>query len=230
MISEETRRKMSESQKGKKHPHHGHPTSEETKRKISNKKSGCILSDEHKKKISDSIRGEKNPNYGKHFTEDHRRKISESRKHLSEETRKKLSSNRGRIFSEETRRKMSEAHLGEKCYLWKGGVSFEPYCQKFNNKFRERVRAFFGYICQECGTPQNGERLHIHHINFNKQSCCDGTQPLFIALCRACHVKTNHNREYWVTHFTEIINNYYQGRCYLSNDEMTQLSCEIGGT
>jgi hypothetical protein len=220
MISEATRRKMSESHKGK------------------------HLSEATRKKMSEMRCDGKSPRLGKHHTEDARRKLSEANcgernpnygrcgekhpmfgKHLSEETRRKIrEGNQGKTLSELSRKKLSIARLGRFCGKnspgWLGGVSFAPYCEKFNNEFKERVRAFFDYQCVECGTPQNGKRLHVHHVNFNKMSCCDGTPPLFVPLCHPCHPKTNHNRDYWEQHFTEIINNYYQGRCYFTKDEM----------
>lgn len=92
-VSEETKRKISNANKGKQ-------ISTETKEKISNTLKGHKLSDETKQKMSEARKGEKNWNYGKH---------------LSEETRKKLSeANRGRIPSEETRKKISETSKGRK--------------------------------------------------------------------------------------------------------------------
>ncbi len=42
--------------------------------------------------------------------------------HFSEEHKKKIGiALKGRTFSEETKRKMGNAHVGEKCYFWKGG-------------------------------------------------------------------------------------------------------------
>jgi hypothetical protein len=103
---------------------------------------------------------------------------------------------------------------------WDGGKSFEPYCPKFNDEFKERVRAFFGYQCGECGTPQNGIKLDVHHINANKMSCCDDTIPTFIPLCKSCHSKIKKsNLIYWEQHFTEMIEGYYQGKCYFSQEE-----------
>jgi len=216
-----------------------------------------MISNNTRSRWSRDHHGEKNPMFGKHHTEAARRKIGEAQlgKSPTEETRKKLSEvHLGIPFSEDHRRKIGEANSGEKNYLfgkhpteshrrnlsesrfgernprWNGGTSFEPYCPKFTKEFKERVRTFFGYQCIECNALQNGKKLHVHHVNFNKNTCCDKTEPLFVPLCDSCHPKTNNNRDYWEQHFTEIINNYYQGRCYLSNDEMTQLSCEIGGT
>lgn len=103
---------------------------------------------------------------------------------------------------------------------WMGGISLLPYCEKFNEPFKERVRAFFEYHCVKCGTPQRGEKLHVHHVKFNKTACCDGTPRLFVALCRACHTKTNHDRGYWEQYFSELISIQYGGKCYFTEDEM----------
>ena len=67
IVSEETRRKMSEAQKG----HKGIKHSEETKRKISESSKGIKHSEEHKRKIGES-------NKGKIFSEEHKRKIAKS--------------------------------------------------------------------------------------------------------------------------------------------------------
>jgi hypothetical protein len=92
---------------------------------------------------------------------------------------------------------------------WKGGISFEPYCPKFNKEFKERVRAFFNHTCVECATPQTVKKLHVHHVNFNKESCCDPSIPLFVPLCDSCHGKTNFNRGFWTYWFTEMITRHY---------------------
>lgn len=127
----------------------------------------------------------------------------------------------GKIVSVKTRKKMSDAQKGEKHHNWKGGISFEPYCPKFNNEFRERVRAFFGYTCQLCGHVwQPGQRRHsVHHVNYKKDACCDpNIKPLFVPLCTSCHGKVDFDREYWQQYFTELITNKYKGRCYTPDD------------
>lgn len=65
--SEETKKKISEAQKGYKRG----PTSKETKKKISNSLNGHEVSEETKKKISDDLRGHK-------LSEETKRKKSES--------------------------------------------------------------------------------------------------------------------------------------------------------
>ena len=98
--NDETRKKLSEANKGSKNPSYGKTTSKETRRKI-----------------SAANKGEKHPNYGKITSDEAKKKLSDANKGkiLSEETKKKLSdANKGKVFSEETRRKMSEANKGEK--------------------------------------------------------------------------------------------------------------------
>ena len=71
--SEETKKKMSKSRKGKTH-------SEETKKKMSKASKNTWKNEEHREKMSRANKGENNPMYGKHFTDEHRKKISESMK------------------------------------------------------------------------------------------------------------------------------------------------------
>jgi hypothetical protein len=114
---------------------------------------------------------------------------------------------------------------GEKCPWWKGGISFEPYCPKFNREFKERVRAFFNYTCIGCGKTQTtaGEKLSIHHVGYNKETCCDTSIPLFAPLCRRCHASTNNHREYWEPLLTEKILLEYDGKCYFTKEEYTTI-------
>ena len=161
---------------------------EETRKKVSESLKRVVRTPDHCKHISESKKGERHPLFGKHIPDDTRRKMSESHK--------------GKF-------------AGEKSWFWKGGLSFEPYCIKFNNEFRERVRAFFGYRCVECGVLQSVKKLSVHHVNFRKDSCCSPDAPrLFVPLCKSCHSKTNHRREYWEHHFTEMITEKYDGKCY----------------
>lgn len=226
IVSEETRKKISESNLGKlqgeKHPMFGKHHTESARKRMSESHPRTPKSEEMRERLSESNRGKhnhrgkNNPNYGK--TGDNAPMWG---KHHTEETKKKMSE------ASCGERNSMYGKAGEKSPRWLGGKSFEPYCPKFTKEFKKRVQAFFGNQCIECGPPQNGANLLIHHVDFNKNSCCDSTIPLFVPLCRSCHSKTNFNREYWKQHFAEIINNYYQGRCYLSHNEMLQLS-EIG--
>jgi group I intron endonuclease len=96
--SKETKRKLSETHKGK-------LISEETRRKMSEAKKGKHLSEEHRKNLSKVGKGRR-------FSEEWKRKLSEAAKNrtYSEETRTKMSKSRkGKHHSEETRQKLSKA-------------------------------------------------------------------------------------------------------------------------
>jgi hypothetical protein len=184
--------------------------------------------EEVKRKISNTLRG-------RVFTEEWHRKQSEAHKgkKLPEETKKKLSDAlKGRDFphkylprSEETKKKISIAFTGERHPNWQGGKSYEPYCKKFKTPFKERVRIFFGRVCVGCGKKESdsNRRLDIHHVNYDKKVCCNENERLFVALCPSCHGKTQFNKEMWKKHYTKIINDKYNGKCYYTQEEYDRL-------
>ena len=126
---EETRKKLAEAQRGRKH-------SEESKKKMSEAHKGKKYSSEIRQEMSKRFKGKNNPNYGKKMSEEQKKKISNTKKgtipwnkgkrlsdeakginhynygkHHTEETKEKMKKavkNRKPI-SEETRKKMSEA-------------------------------------------------------------------------------------------------------------------------
>ena len=122
IMSEETRRKMSEAQKGNKSINFGKTLSEETRRKMSEANKGKTLSEETRWKMSEARKGN-TIMLGKTHSEETRRKMSEAQKGNtiflgkthSEESKKKMSEakkgnksiNFGKTLSEETRQKMS---------------------------------------------------------------------------------------------------------------------------
>jgi len=99
---------------------------------------------------------------------------------------------------------------GPNNWNWKNGASFYPYCPKFNDAFKERVRAFWGRTCCLCLAPENGQRLSVHHVHANKEACCSEESPRqFVALCASCHSKIGGARkakaEEYRVHFQEMI-------------------------
>jgi len=93
----------------------------------------------------------------------------------------------------------SKESAGAKNPNWRGGTSFEPYCPKFNEAFKESVREKFGRVCFLCPTSEeeNGKKLSVHHVDYNKDCLCGDTKCEFVPLCLSCHSKTNYNRDYW---------------------------------
>lgn len=87
-LSEEHKRKLSESKRGDKNPMFGKKHSEETRRKMSESNKGKhSVSEEHRKKLSEANKGERNHNFrkpawnrGMSIPEEQRKKISEALK------------------------------------------------------------------------------------------------------------------------------------------------------
>lgn len=215
--SEETRRKMSESHKGKVPANvfkKGHPGYNK----------GKHLSEETKRKLSEILKGRPSPMRGKKHSVESRKKMSEAQKRnptrywlgkkQTEETKRKQSEAHtgenhhffGKKLSEEHIKKMSESHIGiqaeEKHPLWKGGISFKPYCYKFNRALKERVRNRDNRTCQLCNAKENGKSYHVHHIHYDKENC----NPDLITLCYKCNPKVNFNRDYYEAIFMNMLN------------------------
>lgn len=86
-VSEETKRKLSESCKGRPSPRKGKYHTEEAKKKMSEAKKGkpsnrkgIPMSEEQKRKISETQKGRISPNKGKCLSEETKRKLSETHK------------------------------------------------------------------------------------------------------------------------------------------------------
>lgn len=92
-----------------------------------------------------------------------------------------------------------EYNRGENSSSWKGGISFEPYCPKFTEELKEKVRQEWDYKCGNCDKTQenNQSKLRVHHIDYDKEQGCNGKGFFLMPLCTSCHGKSNHNREYW---------------------------------
>ncbi len=224
--SPETRRKLSEINKGKKHSKdtieklrkiHSN-RSKETRRRMS-------ISQKGKKQSKETIRKRVIARKDYKHSEETIEKIREAHKGIrhSEQTKQKLSEmTKGKRHSEKTKQKMSETQkrienipphpTGEDHPNWKGGKSFEPYTPDFNGKFKEKIRERDGYTCKLCNLFEEDHiklyesRLYIHHIDYIKlntfpQNC--------IALCLRCNLLVNKDRELWTKHFQELLKKLY---------------------
>lgn len=90
-------------------------------------------------------------------------------------------------------------YIGENAANWKGGISFEPYCHKFNEAFKESIREKFNRTCFLCPITEdeNDQKLSVHHVNYDKNCLCDDAKCEFVPLCKKCHAKTNGNRDHY---------------------------------
>lgn len=199
----------------------GIPKSDDIKRAISQTLTGKLV-------------GEKNPNYrggqhgplfGTHIPEERKKKISESNKGkvVSEETRRKMgdkkrgkkqtqehimkrvAKNTGKKRTENLKQHMREISKGENNANWKGGLSFQPYCPKFNKELKIYIRNKYNNLCFLCRKSGGKRNLSIHHVDYNKNTLCNGRNWGLIPLCGKCHSKTNYNRWYWFN----LLSNYW---------------------
>jgi len=129
IISEEARKKLSVSNKGKPSPNKGKKKSPEAIERNKHSHLGKKASEETKIKMSSSKKGKEPNNKGKKCkpcTEERKQKISNANKgrKLTDEQKEKSSkswfkkgsvpANKGKKFSEETCKKLSESHKGKK--------------------------------------------------------------------------------------------------------------------
>lgn len=86
---------------------------------------------------------------------------------------------------------------------WNNGSSFLPYTTAFNQQLKDKIRVRGNFKCQLCGIPELEceRKLDIHHIDYNKKN---SKETNLVSLCNKCHIKTNHNRENWIKHFSNL--------------------------
>ena len=225
VTSEMYSRESSERQRGK-------VISEETKKKMSEARQGMTLSAIHKENIGKATKKmweegvfdtpeireaysrQGKATIGSKRTEEQKKKMSEARKDFRlpasaflpearEKQRRKLI---GRIQSEESNlkrslalkgRKFSDEHLkklsisvrkrvANRTHNWyQGGSTTDPYPTEFGPYLKRMIRRRDNHKCQSCGTNVYRSSLgHVHHINGNKQDCSENN---LLLLCATCH-------------------------------------------
>lgn len=199
-ISEQTREKMSNAHKGKKHSawtklkiswhNEGKKISEENKEKLRKLRTGSKMSEETKKKISIF-------NKGKKLTEEHKKKIGDVQKGkiVSEESKRKQSISRiGKHPTLETRKKISESFKGSKNPQWIDGRTPLNQVVRRSLEYRLWRKSVFErdkYTCIFCGDNKGGN-LNADHI---KPFALYPELRFAInngrTLCETCHRKTD---------------------------------------
>jgi group I intron endonuclease len=148
-LSEETKRRISEAQRG-------NIRTEETKHKISETLTGIIRTEETKQRMSDSKKGDKHPLFGKTASEDTKQKMSESRL--------------GKVSSEETKQRLSESKKGDKNPMYgkngeKNHNSKKIYQYDLDGNFIRSYEA-----CEEAGR-------YLNKNGSNISMCARGDRP-----------------------------------------------------
>jgi len=167
---------------GEKNPFFGKTHSNEVKEIIRNTHLGKKHTNEHNKKISEAVSGEKNPFYGKKHTLESRAKISIN--HMD------CKGKNNPMF------KQGDKIKGNKNGSWKGGITNNPYDERFNEELKTKIRKRDKFTCAIC----NKHGYCVHHIDYNKQNSIEEN---LITLCISDHMKTNFNRESWIKFFNE---------------------------
>jgi 5-methylcytosine-specific restriction endonuclease McrA len=140
VVSEETRKKLIESHRGKIPWNKG----------LKGWNAGHFVSDATKEKIREKLKGNKNSLGFKHSVV-RNKKISEALKGKPGKVR---------FWQGKKRPEMSK----EKNWRWKGGITPENHRIRTSLEFKEWRRKVFerdNYACQCCGTRKN---LHPHHL------------------------------------------------------------------
>jgi len=141
ILSEKSKRKISNAHKGTKKPWAGKYKHE-------------LFSEEHKKNIGKALKGHtvsietrnkiKNSLIGRLFSEGRKKRISIGRK--------------GKL-------------TGAEHPNWQGGKSFEPYTIDWTETLKRSIRERDRYTCQICGELQRNITFSVHHINYDKKNC-----------------------------------------------------------
>lgn len=201
--SEETKKKLSEANKGKKPPplseegrkrlseaHKGKKLSEEIKRRMSIARMGRKHSEETKRRMSITRKGKKLPS----FSEEHKRRISEFQKRIwqnleyKEKMKERKPSNKGKPMSEKQKEKIRQAHLRRWDLI--GRKKRRPRHSGW--EYRNWTLKIFqrdDFTCQIC--RKRGGKLEADHIKpfayypELRYKLSNGR-----ALCKECHKNT----------------------------------------
>jgi hypothetical protein len=90
---------------------------------------------------------------------------------------------------------------GENGPAWNGGTSKGDYNDGFPPFLKRKIKMRDNCLCQLCFVPTSWEKLHVHHIDYNKYN---NEEWNLITLCNTCHSLTNHYRE-WFTHYFQKV-------------------------
>jgi len=194
-FTEETRKKMSEAQKGEKSHMYGKHISEEHKRKLSEFNRGKQVSEETRRKLSEAHSGKNHFNYGKQFSE-------ETKKRMSEAQKGERNAMYGRHHSEKTKEIMSEMRKGEKHPLY-GKHHTEESIQKMS---KAKIGKYLGsknpnaksYIV----TTPEGKEIFVHGLT---EFCRNYKQEKLIykCLCACVHGRQKHHKGYKCRYWEE---------------------------
>ena len=204
--------------------HKGRTRSKESIEKQKATLKSLLSQPEYRRMLSDAVKGAwtderrdrtRSSNLGKKRWGNALENIQRANKRNGESTRDKISN--GDVL----RAVKKLENLGRE--IWYGGIVYDdgPYCHLFNPDLKNRCKAYWGYRCFECGAKESdGMKLAIHHVHYDKKTCCNGSPRDLVPLCPSCHARTNHNRDYWENRFRiRIYDLDPGGKCFFTKKE-----------
>jgi hypothetical protein len=91
---------------------------------------------------------------------------------------------------------------------WKGGISFDDYCEIFQDKeFKDYIKYRDGYKCLNPLCNKKTKTLSVHHVDYNKKNC---SQENLITLCVSCNSSANIDRKWHTSWYQAILFNRYK--------------------
>ena len=198
-VSDETRERQQIVKLGNKHAL-GHKCTDEALEKMSISHLGYKPSDETLEKLRIASLGNKYALGHKHTNEARKKMSIASLGHKkSDKARKNMQIGAVKRWEDPEQRILCSCRmLGIFREDWDGFGSV--YCELWCEELREHIRDKYNRICFICDKTEeeNGQKLDVHHVDYNKDCDCDGTECRLVPLCKSCHGKTTAgDREMW---------------------------------
>jgi len=100
-----------------------------------------------------------------------------------------------------------ESCSGPNASNWRGGISYEPYCDAWADKeYKQSIMERDGFKCINPDCWGTSTRLNVHHINYKKKDCHPKN---LCTLCVSCNIRANTNRSWWKAWYQAIIYRRY---------------------
>ncbi len=164
--------------------------------------------------------GNKSPKHwkGKKLAEEHKKNISEGLKLAYKEKRKDGFKKGNEPWNKGKRGLQTPWNKGKKLHynVWNyNPLKVRNYPVMFW-KLRHFIRKRDNFQCQICEKNQkeNGRKLDVHHIDYNKNNC--NTSNL-ISLCIGCHKSVQVKKQKWIFFFNKLIKNKEKGKSHYPN-------------
>ncbi len=96
---------------------------------------------------------------------------------------------------------------GENSSNWKGGISFEPYCEVWKDQeYKSDIKVRDGNRCLNPYCYGNDSVLSIHHIDYDKKNCHPKN---LITVCRSCNARANYDRQWHKAWYQAVMHRRY---------------------